>query len=169
MQMQIPSQAEVENAYSGDKPRLPEGKFVAVRRPTALVVQILKRSNNYYVTGDAGLAALGIADASVLNQDSPSFDPSAGTMLVYPVVEVLVLLCCSNQELYDFEDDFVYPVTKGKPGHLLRTRVRENMERFTVSEIEEFMPLINAEFEKVNQSMTVAVEEGNKNLKPGEE
>jgi hypothetical protein len=214
---QIPTSEMVQNAFSGNVAALPsllniDGETIALkaqRRPVALVALILKRTNNFYITGDRGLAAVGIDDPLVLSEylepdegeefpldervkdhnhellmgvgqtmedcpacrglkRNPVYDPSAGVAMVPGIVEVITLLTCSKAELYAFEDDFIHP-TKGRPGYLLRERVLEFMEQFDPGQIMTCFAAVDAEFKHIQNSTTKMVEEGKKDLKPGEE
>lgn len=208
----IPTSEMVQNAFSGNAASLPslvsvEGKTIelkAQRRPVALVALILKRTNNFYITGDRGLAAVGIEDPLVLSEylepdegeefsederikehnhkpgdvdegcpacrglkRNPVYDPSAGVAMVPGIVEVIILLTCSKQELYAYEDDFIHP-TAGRPGYLLKSKVLDFMEQFDPGQIMTCFTAIDAEFKHIQNSTTKMVEEGKKDLKPGE-
>lgn len=208
----IPTEEMVQNAFSGNVAALPslqsiDGETVhlkAQRRPVALVALIMKRTNNFYITGDQGLSAIGIHDPLVLSEylepdegeefsadervqehthdkgetlescpacrglkKNPVYDPSAGVCLVPGIVEVIILLTCSKQDLYAFEDDFVHP-TIGRPGYLLKSKVLEFMEKFDPGQIMTCFAAVDAEFKHIQNSTTKMVEEGKKDLKPGE-
>lgn len=65
-----PTEAEISEAFTGDVAEgIPElrGKK-PVRRLTANVVEILRSNNNFFITGDRGLAAVGVTDPLVLSR-----------------------------------------------------------------------------------------------------
>lgn len=212
---QIPTTQMVQDAFAGDTAKLPEltkidGEVVqlkAVRRPVALVTTIMKRTNNFYVTGDRGLKAVGIADPLVLSpylepeegqqwpadevvgehnhvidgtahkdcprcaglKENPEYDPTAALALVPGIVEVIIMLTCTKQELYAFEDDFVWPSVPGKPGYLLRQRVLAFMEEHSPVEVMQCFPHIDAEFKHIQNSTTKVADNSTKGSEqPGE-
>lgn len=214
-EMNIPSQDAQSASYSATRPPLESVKdidgnerpLVAVRRPTALVTKILKRTNNFFLTGAKGLQHIGIEDPLVLseyldpeegkefpadevetehNHDAlppgekaedcpacmgrkrnPDYDPTAGALLLPGLVEVLLLLTCTKEDLYAYEDDFIYPSVKGRPGELLRRRVSDFLENHMPDEIMKNFAVVDHEFQMVGASTTKVVdpEEGKQTAK----
>lgn len=141
---------DLEAAYSGTKAKI-DG-FQPVRRVTALVIDILRRANNFFVTGPRGFQAIGIEPdkfGDIISPKSKGFDPSKAGAIIPKIAEVAALLSCSKDELYSCDEDLK---------NLNRLR-RDIMEERDMNEILEIMPQIQAEFTKVNRSSATVPDE----------
>lgn len=98
---------------------------------------------------------------------NPDYDPTAGALLLPGLVEVLLLLTCSKEDLYAFEDDFVYPSVKGRPGELLRRKVNDFLEKYMPAEVMKNFEVVSGEFQAISTSTTkvVDLEEGKQTAK----
>jgi len=148
--------AEVEDAFNGTKAAV--AGFKPVRRVTALVVEILRRANNLFVTGEKGFQAIGVSIkqfqkviAPMLEdgKPNPDFDPGKAGAIVPKIAEVIALLTCSDDEMDACDDD---------PKHLDKLR-RNIMRNRTLNEIMESMADVQAEFTKINRSTAVVEDE----------
>lgn len=147
---------DLEAAFSGEKANL-KG-FKAVRRPTALVAEILRKSNNFFITGPRGLVEMGINPAEVHKvlhptldngKPNPDFDPVKMMAFVPKVAEVVVLLTCDDEDLDSYDED----------PKALKKATREVMKLHTSPEVLALLGDIQEEFNKINQSTAVADEE----------
>lgn len=141
---------DLEAAYSGTTAKIDGWK--SVRRVTALVIDILRRANNFFVTGPRGFQAIGIDPAKfsdIISPKSKGFDPSKAGAIIPKIAEVAALLSCSKVELYDCDEDLK---------NLDRLR-RDIMEERDMNEILAIMPQIQDEFTKVNRSSATAPDE----------
>lgn len=142
---------DLDEAYSGNAAEI-QG-FKPVRRVTALVVDILRRVDNFFITGASGFRAIGIDPKRIQEtiapkingKANPSFDPNKASAMVPKVAEVIALLTCTEQELDDCDDQLS---SLGE----IRRRV---MKRYTMAEILEAMTDVQAEFTKINRSTAV--------------
>lgn len=153
--LQTPTR-DLEAAFSGEKAKL-EG-FRAVRRPTALVAEILRKANNFFITGARGLAEIGLNPQDAQKQirpllpngePNPDFDPSKMMAFVPKVAEVVVLLTCSDDDLDTFDED----------PKAFRGAVRDLMRKHSSPEILALIGSVQEEFDKITQSTAVASEE----------
>jgi hypothetical protein len=142
---------DVAGAFAGMRAKLPG--LNAVRRPSALVVELLRRSNNFFATGQAGLESIGIKDANTLASEingkrNPKYDPMTIVKTIPQIAEVAALLTCSDDDLDECDED---------PKHS-RALARKIMRELTTGEIIELLPAIQDEFEKVNRSAAIVPE-----------
>lgn len=147
--------ADLDDAYNGTKAAVVG--FAPVRRVTALVVDILRRANNFFITGARGFEAIGI-DAKKFHlilsptiNDKPNayFDPSKAGAIVPKIAEVIALLTCSEDEMDACDDDLANL-------NAIRRRV---MKERDMNQIMEAMPDVQAEFAKINRSTAVVESE----------
>lgn len=146
---------ELDDAYSGTV--APVTGFKPVRRVTALVVDILRRANNFFVTAGRGFTAIGIdpkkfhliMSPKIDGEDNPEFDPSKAGAVVPKIAEVIALLTCSEDEMDACDDDLK---------NLGKLR-RQIMKGRTFDEVISAMPDVQAEFTKINRSTAVVESE----------
>lgn len=144
---------DMSGAFAGTKANLPG--FNAVRRPTALVVDLLLRSNNFFVTGNAGLRALGIKDgAQALVQEiegkkNPKYDPQAMLLVVPQIANVAALLICSEEDLDACAEDIKHVEKLG----------RSIMQKNDTIDVVNLLPSIYEQFEKIKISSAVVPEQ----------
>lgn len=148
-------EADLDAAYSGTKAAI--AGFKPVRRVTALVVDILRRANNFFITGPRGFEAVGI-DAKKLHvilsptindKPNPQFDPSKAGAIVPKIAEVIALLTCSEDDMDACDEDL---------SNLNRLR-RNVMKERDMNEIMMAMSDVQAEFTKINRSTAVVESE----------
>lgn len=145
---------DLSGAFAGTKARL-DG-FKAVRRPSALVIDLLLRTNNFFATGDVGLIAVGIKDGAkalspkIDGKENPVYNPSLVVLTVPQIAEVVVLLTCSEDELDACDDDIKY----------LRKLARDVLKDKTSLQMVELLPAISEEFDKINLSSATAPDDG---------
>lgn len=159
---------ELDRSFSGTIAPI-EG-FKPVRRVTALVVDILRRANNFFVTAGRGFEAIGInpkkfhliMSPKIDGVDNPDFDPSKAGAVVPKIAEVIALLTCSEDEMDACDDDL---------NNLGKLR-RQIMKVRTFDEVISAMPDVQAEFTKINRSTAVVesdeptIAEGDAKKKP---
>jgi hypothetical protein len=146
---------DLDAAFSGTKAKVVG--FKPVRRVTALVVDLLRRSNNFFITGAQGFKAIGIDPKklgsiiapTIDGEPNPDFDPSKAGAMVPRIAEVIALLTCTEDEMDECDED---AKILGK----LRRRV---MKERTMEEIMEAMTDVQAEFTKINRSTAVVEDE----------
>lgn len=143
--------ADLEGAFSGTRAAIVG--FKPVRRVTALVVEILRKANNFFITGARGFKDMGIdpkkfqsiVTPKIDGKDNPDFDPSKAGAMVPKIAEVIALLTCSEDDMDSCDDDIA---------HLAKIR-RKVMKSKTMNEIMETMGDVQAEFVKINRSTAV--------------
>jgi len=136
----------LDDAFSGTKAAIVG--FKPCRRVTALVVDILRRANNFFITGAAGFKSIGIDPKKfhlILSPKSAEFDPTKAGAIVPKIAEVIALLTCEDSEMDACDDDIT---------HLAKLR-RRVMNEKTMAEIMEAMADVQAEFAKINRSTAV--------------
>ena len=152
--------ADLDDAFSGTKAKV-EG-FKPVRRVTALVVDILRRRNNFFITGKKGFEEIGIQPGKLLavmlpsfdagkgkpRKPNPEFDPEKAGAVVPKIAEVIALLTCSEDALDECDDN---------PARL--NALRREVMRASPDEIMAAMADVQSEFEKINKSTAVVEEE----------
>lgn len=147
---------DVDADFSGSK--APLVGFKAVRRPSALVTEILRKSNNFYVTAVRGFEAIGIDPAKVMETISPklesgkmnpNFQPDKLMAFVPKVAEAIVLLTCDEDSLDVFDDD----------PKAFRSAVRNFMKDYTSAEILAQVQAVQEEFNKINRSTATLPED----------
>lgn len=169
VQQQPPTPQELRSAYRGDTATeaMPKG-FAAKRRITALVHDILVRENNFLLTGEPGLAALGITREQITPKiqagkklvDNPKFSPLAMTRCMPAFAQMLVLLSCEEDDLFSYDED--------------PTAFRRAVQKFRNSrgpqEIMDCLEGVQVELKKVHDSSGVvkADEDPDKEKKLGE-
>lgn len=146
---------DIDGAFSGQKSKLPG--FVAVRRPTALVAEILRKNNNFFITGQRGLSAMDMQPSDVEKLVSPTIevagkvvpnpDFDAGKLMSFvpKIAEVIVLLTCTDDELDDFDED----------PKLFKKKRNSLMGQHSSGEILLLMTDVQEEFNKINKSTAV--------------
>lgn len=135
--------------------------FRAVRKVSALVAEILRKANNFFITGARGFESMGIDPSKAMQilqpyvgkgkdkKINPDFDAQKSMAFIPKVAQVIVLLTCSEEELDLFDDD----------SKNLDKACRDLMKKFSSAEIMAQMPFVQEEFNKVNRSTATLPEE----------
>ncbi len=144
---------DLGGAFAGMKAALPG--LNAVRRPSALVVDLLRRSNNFFATGNAGLIAVGIVNGvsallkKIDGEPNPDFDSKAVMATIPQIAEAAALLICTEEDL-DACDEDISAINK------LRRGVMRSLSPF---EILDLIEPIQGEFDKINRSSATVPED----------
>lgn len=148
-------EADLDAAYSGNV--APVQGFKPVRRVTAMVVDLLRRANNFFITGARGFKAMDIDPKkfrailmpTIDGIANPDFDPSKAGAVVPKIAEVIALLTCSDDDMDKCDDDI-------SNLHKLRRRI---MSEKTSAEVMKAMGDVQAEFTKINRSSAIVEDE----------
>lgn len=117
-------------------------RLTTVRRATALVMETLRKENNFFVTGQQGFASMGIKSQDELNPKNENFNQRGAVAIGRKIAEVMVLLTCAKAELHRYARDSA----------AFEEAVFDLMEGLTLPELMECMEPLQEAFDEVNRS-----------------